>query len=99
MPYLDKLINKLNDAVINCDNCSGGCCKMNYPIYLTEKEVNKYEYEIRDDIKCIKYIDGVCIYYSEKDKCTIHHDKPKICRSYDCRIHGNKIPNTKYYGE
>jgi len=36
--------------------------------------------------------DGWCIYYDQKQKCTIHEEKPQICKDFkigypDCMIH------------
>jgi len=80
-----------------CSQC-GVCCRL-FLINLTKEEYNSGKYktqfeelvffkDFKEAVSCGANIlkqkeDGSCIYL-KNDRCSIHQDRPKACRSFFC---------------
>jgi Fe-S-cluster containining protein len=95
----DSQINSLEESDVDCSDCGGKCCSMNWLIELTSDESkrlkNTEEYN-RFFIERKK--DNSCVYQLKNGMCSIHERRPTVCRHYDCRKDDrkNNIPNCKY---
>ncbi|MBI2449337.1 YkgJ family cysteine cluster protein [Candidatus Pacearchaeota archaeon] len=84
-----------------CDNCSAPCCGDVVRPILTEIEFLEKKFPVyffplpammkkeginADFLAAIPNIHDKCMYFDLKNRrCKIHNDRPKSCRSYDCR--------------
>ena len=73
----------------------GVCCRIFY-IPLTEEEFNSGKYEVeleshrkdfsfvqKNGLNILKKNENGCVYLKD-NKCTIHDDKPKFCKDFNC---------------
>ena len=82
--------SEVTNADLDCASlhpiCQARCCTLN--VHLGEQDVRdgKLEWEIRDPYSLPRAGDGYCIYLGREDgRCGCYHDRPGICRTYDCR--------------
>lgn len=75
---------------INCADrlhlCKASCCRLHF--YLSEQDLREHvvRWEISQPYMIRRREDGYCTHNDETTKgCTIHGQRPLVCRSYDCR--------------
>ena len=61
-----------------CSECNGGCC-MSYDVIALEPD----EAEHFSVPRILIGVDGC--QYLEKGRCSIHNERPQVCRDFDCR--------------
>lgn len=61
-----------------CGECTGSCCISYDIIALEPKEVEHFNVP-----RILIGIDGC--QYLEKSRCSIHNERPQVCRNFDCR--------------
>lgn len=96
MPTL-TILNNLPDPP--CDQCDGACCKRGdtgheYAVLLEPGEQTKFTLAVQkpernfmgDKTKMwvIPYRKGVCVYLGSDNRCTVHDDKPALCKAFNC---------------
>lgn len=87
------------EVQVPCDGCDK-CCRGPYAVHVMKHERKKYDqvtWNQDDQTWEIPRVDGECVYLG-KEGCTIHKDRPYVCRMFDCRTHmvvGIGDPNNK----
>ena len=61
-----------------CSDCNGGCC-ISYDVIALEPD----EVEYFGVPHILIGVDGC--QYLEKGRCSIHNERPQVCRDFDCR--------------
>lgn len=81
---------------VPCNGCVR-CCTGKANRVLDERGQFKYQVEPHpreiDTWMLASKPDGSCVYLNETG-CSIHFDKPKMCREFDCRILARKLSYT-----
>ena len=85
---------KQGERDVPCNGCTACCraefiqlhpeCGDDISKYITEPAINPFT---REPVLMLKHKpnNGACIYLGETG-CTIHAERPYICRSFDCRL-------------
>jgi Fe-S-cluster containining protein len=89
-----------NNVQVPCNGCNACCREPQLYVDLDPGEEEKYQhqptYDEDDgrpwDLK--KNERGECMYLLD-GKCSIYHDRPRACRTYDCRLHLLGAPLSK----
>lgn len=82
-----------------CDKCTGLCCTAKATwtsVPLTNQEairprfapIRQFTFVRGSDrpIYVMNYVDGACQFLDRLTKrCTIYHERPQVCRDFDCR--------------
>ena len=73
-----------------CDSCSAACCRgLDIPLEPNELHLNHNNGILQQGA------DGACSYLVN-NKCSIYNDRPKVCKSFDCRILDAYLINTDF---
>lgn len=64
--------------------CHARCCSLRVTLAPDDVRVDHLRFELDDPYVLERGADGYCVYHS-LDGCTCYHDRPAICREYDCR--------------
>ena len=104
---IDDLLDKLSDfGAPPCDSCGAACCKV-YKVGISYSEKKKFKgmytscrtYGSKSGNLKMQHNSTSCILLDDNDKCTVHHEKPYVCKMYDCRIFDLAlIPNSLLHG-
>lgn len=83
------------EARVPCDGCTVCCRTPSQWANLEPDEADRYEFTTAfpgdpatyrgSTVALAKHEDGSCVYLVD-DKCSIYADRPRACRSYDCRM-------------
>jgi Fe-S-cluster containining protein len=84
--------NPAPDAEINCAErvhlCKAVCCKLNFALTPGEVRSGKVQWDRRFPYLIAHGPDGYCAHLDKQSGCTIHADRPALCRRFDCRTDG-----------
>ena len=95
------------EAVINCAErvhlCKAVCCKLNFALTPSEVRSGKIKWDPRFPYLIAHGPAGYCAHLDQSRGCTIHADRPSLCRRFDCRTDGRvwkdfeqMIPNAEW---
>ena len=79
-------------GAVPCGDCRM-CCH-NEVVFLDDSEVG-YDVEIRGEKRVLSHKENKDCWYLDKEGCRIYHQRPRICREFDCRVIAAKISKTK----
>jgi len=96
-PHLLVLPDIGRDAQVNCQGCSAPCCTSADRLVLIQPgdpplPVNTWTMTLPDGrqeavlILARHPVTQACVFLGPGGACTIYDRRPKICRSYDCRL-------------
>lgn len=99
--------NPAPDAEINCAErvhlCKAVCCKLNFALTPREVREGKVKWDRRLPYLIAHGENGYCAHLDDHSGCTIHADRPALCRRFDCRTDGRvwidfegMIPNSAW---
>jgi Fe-S-cluster containining protein len=64
--------------------CGARCCTMKVELSEEDLRENRFQFQTQQPYLLAKSEDGHCIYLGEHG-CGQYHDRPAMCRMYDCR--------------
>jgi len=75
---------------IDCENrlalCRGACCRLSFALTVQDLEEGAVKWELGRPYMIRRDADGYCHHLERENKrCTIYHQRPIVCRGYDCR--------------
>ena len=75
---------------IDCENrlalCRGACCRLSFALTVQDLEEGSVKWELGRPYMIRRDPDGYCHHLERENKrCTIYHQRPIVCRGYDCR--------------
>ena len=67
--------------------CGARCCKMTFPLSIQDLDEGVVRWDYGEPYKIRqRSSDGFCVHNDPASKgCTVHAQRPAICRTYDCR--------------
>jgi Fe-S-cluster containining protein len=76
------------DAVVDCAArihiCRAVCCRLSFALSAPEIEGGRVKWELGKPYYARRDKDGCCVHLDEHQRCGIHQDRPRVCRSYSC---------------
>lgn len=77
--------------------CKAACCRYRpfYNVALKDDEIDKFENVAPDEgsthtsgMRVLKHINGHCAYLNDDSLCSVHNDKPCVCKRWHCSPNG-----------
>ncbi|MFO0748273.1 MAG: YkgJ family cysteine cluster protein [Myxococcota bacterium] len=78
------------DCASHHATCGAACCS-SFNVFLTPEEASsgRYVWDFTTPYRLLVDGDGTCVYFDrERLGCSIWHDRPTSCRTFDCRDDG-----------
>jgi Fe-S-cluster containining protein len=74
------------DCAANLPLCQGRCCSFSVSLSPEDLEEGKLRWALEDPYVLRRDAStGYCEHLEAKGGCGVYHDRPAVCRSYDCR--------------
>lgn len=80
-----------SDVQIDCENrihlCKASCCKLWFALSKQDLDEGIVKWNYYRPYEIARHEDGYCSHLDKSNKCSckIYHNRPLVCRSYDCR--------------
>lgn len=73
---------------VPCNGCTACCKSSHVTVQLTKGEADRLPLHREHDGRMVlqKRADGACIYLDSDNRCSVYHERPAVCRLYDCRL-------------
>jgi Fe-S-cluster containining protein len=66
--------------------CKARCCQMHFNLTRQDLDERIVQWDYTRPYVIRRHPDGYCFHNDEKTRgCTVYHNRPAICRTYDCR--------------